>query len=869
MREAFPGLPFNSNVAAEKLLLSTLSAPLDQTVQLKEQKVSNKLRHSTVSPLTVSLSSSSLSSNATVASNSAATSHKHGPGIVITEKIINNSQGETIEEALVDTESEKNVVLDSHSAQSNVGNLPSTVVQAGTAVATTTTTSNAGTSSTTPSFGELDELHSILHFPEEVALRITDTEYHLFYQVLPNDFINDAILELQKEQTFKTSNQNHTSLSTTSVSCSNNNVSRTQEPKDSSSVNGIGTADSTAITADTHSEYQSSLSSIRKRFEETSAWTNYFVLSQGTQDERKAAFACLLRVAISCWNIGNFNGAKEIVDGLKSIKRESIWSSEAERARNSAFEFLTNVFDSNEYENALSRALAISTCRTVPYFKNHINELKKLLRAVPESLHDGDDDDVQCQQDRYYLGETKQILREDDEEMLLRLSQVELPLQHPETSTSSESPTVDNLEQTIYQRVQPAFKTILACVSHHQSLCRELPHSLQEFLRTAANSPRQTKIPLYQPSNLQELEEDYEVEIGNYNPVQPLFYDHGVSIVPLSTKKSNVVDHHILQILHHGTTAVLWEPEIPAERSTFVYLRLERSCSCISWQRTAWRRIKSQQDINPNQNPEENVTWRFASRCTSNIGDVEVQSQNLEEGILDLGTVKDIAMGSRNHEYDHDILAAGKRFGLTHVESCISLLYGNSASENRFLCILCPPLLCRTWFIGLHWMLRGFRRQQSLIDRSMLWLKELYIQLYYEEGMCSEPTVSDAIKAFGGQLYLSSMKSLSRTQINDSTQELVATTTAATANKKDCNSKIRKKRSMANLLNQSTVHNSSSSATDPCISDLEKFRLNDKKKRSLRLTGPALSEHEKTQHWISNAGYPTGFSQFCYTVQIF
>ena len=48
------------------------------------------------------------------------------------------------------------------------------------------------------------------------------------------------------------------------------------------------------------------------------------------------------------------------------------------------------------------------------------------------------------------------------------------------------------------------------------------------------------------------------------------------------------------QILHHGSTAVLWEPDIPAERSTYVYLRLERSCSHISWQRTAWRRIKSQ-----------------------------------------------------------------------------------------------------------------------------------------------------------------------------------------------------------------------------------------------------------------------------------
>lgn len=29
----------------------------------------------------------------------------------------------------------------------------------------------------------LEELQSVLHFPEEVALRITDAEYQLFYQV--------------------------------------------------------------------------------------------------------------------------------------------------------------------------------------------------------------------------------------------------------------------------------------------------------------------------------------------------------------------------------------------------------------------------------------------------------------------------------------------------------------------------------------------------------------------------------------------------------------------------------------------------------------------------------------------------------------
>ena len=51
----------------------------------------------------------------------------------------------------------------------------------------------------------------------------------------------------------------------------------------------------------------------------------------------------------------------------------------------------------------------------------------------------------------------------------------------------------------------------------------------------------------------------------------------------------------------------------------------------------------------------------------------------------------------------------------------------------------------RLWYVGLTYMLRGIRKQMSLVDRSMLWLKELYIQLYYENGSC-EPLASDSIK---------------------------------------------------------------------------------------------------------------------------
>lgn len=47
-----------------------------------------------------------------------------------------------------------------------------------------------GTSAPASHPGDLEELQSVLHFPEEVALRITDAEYHLFYRVKHFNFLN-------------------------------------------------------------------------------------------------------------------------------------------------------------------------------------------------------------------------------------------------------------------------------------------------------------------------------------------------------------------------------------------------------------------------------------------------------------------------------------------------------------------------------------------------------------------------------------------------------------------------------------------------------------------------------------------------------
>lgn len=41
----------------------------------------------------------------------------------------------------------------------------------------------ASLTSSAPFSSDLEELQNILHFPEEVALRLTDAEYQLYYQV--------------------------------------------------------------------------------------------------------------------------------------------------------------------------------------------------------------------------------------------------------------------------------------------------------------------------------------------------------------------------------------------------------------------------------------------------------------------------------------------------------------------------------------------------------------------------------------------------------------------------------------------------------------------------------------------------------------
>nr|CAD7393619.1 unnamed protein product [Timema cristinae] len=263
---------------------------------------------------------------------------------------------------------------------------------------------------------------------------------------------------------------------------------------------------------------------------------------------------------------------------------------------------------------------------------------------------------------------------------------------------------------------------------------------------------------------------DYDLDLDMYRPVQSLSNDHGVSFFPISAPHSGM-DHHVLQVLHHGSTAVHWDAE-GGSRTALAYVRLERSCATLTWGRPAWSGLRTGAGNSPDYclsaNPEETVAPALSAKLA---GGGEAAWVTLEEGYLDLAAVKEIVVGSRDREKDPDLATACRRYGLDKfptAECCLALVYGSNLSDNRVLFLLCPPNLCRystttrctiqprvwfvvrMWYMGLCWVVRGLKRQLQLTDRRMIWLKEQYLQLFFDECPCG-PMTADAIRVFGGR----------------------------------------------------------------------------------------------------------------------
>lgn len=136
---------------------------------------------------------------------------------------------------------------------------------------------------------ELELLYTMLHFPEEVAFRLAEVDYELFYNVAPVDYIQHVTLCLNQIN-----------------------------PEEQTAAHSKGT---NKIKQKPHQQYSSNktynVQDLIRRFNKISCWVTHLIIIQPTHDDRKAVLSCLIRVAQCAFNMGSFNTVQQILAGLK------------------------------------------------------------------------------------------------------------------------------------------------------------------------------------------------------------------------------------------------------------------------------------------------------------------------------------------------------------------------------------------------------------------------------------------------------------------------------------------------------------------------------------------------------------------------
>ena len=130
-----------------------------------------------------------------------------------------------------------------------------------------------------------------------------------------------------------------------------------------------------------------------------------------------------------------------------------------------------------------------------------------------------------------------------------------------------------------------------------------------------------------------------------------------------------------------------------------------------------------------------------------------------DEGYIELTHVKDVSLTSCCHGGSGAASEVARRFA---VSLDLKVVYGSSLAENRAVHFLCPPETGSMWhaalprlasairfvlvhsiFVRFHVPLSSARAE----DPRMVWLKDQYLFLYFQDDLCMGPLAADAIKA--------------------------------------------------------------------------------------------------------------------------
>lgn len=220
--------------------------------------------------------------------------------------------------------------------------------------------------------------------------------------------------------------------------------------------------------------------------------------------------------------------------------------------------------------------------------------------------------------------------------------------------------------------------------------------------------------------------------------------DHKVTGILLRLSQ---ISFHDLQCMHHGVTAL----RLDSATSHFapVHLHLENDSRTLSWSRPTWSSLRGTTNAS---SPDYVFTGESDPRISPALAAryqlfLSYRLDEFEEGFLDLGTVKDLSFGPGSSV---DITAIGKGQSValaTKSRNSFTLLFGTNMADNRTVEFVLPSKVASIWRRGLVRLVKAAQFQiRRCVDRRLLWLKEQYLQLYFEGSRCHGPTPTEAIR---------------------------------------------------------------------------------------------------------------------------
>ena len=248
--------------------------------------------------------------------------------------------------------------------------------------------------------------------------------------------------------------------------------------------------------------------------------------------------------------------------------------------------------------------------------------------------------------------------------------------------------------------------------------------------------------------DLSDTDSDYSLDISTYQPIQPVGNDHQIMLIPA---KLSWMHYHDLQCMHHGTTAVRCDSLTPQPFNC--YLLLENDNATLSWSHPSWSSLNKggSTGLSPDFDFKGVDDLKLPPGICAKYQEDKAFVEGPDEGHLDVDIIKEVIAGETSADPDPlvNLVSISRQHGLPHLvpqHNCLTIVFGRSLADNRFLKFVLPDKTAKVWFRGLHRLIQVATVQRRRTDKRIDWLKRQYLQLYFDCGRCHGPTPAEALK---------------------------------------------------------------------------------------------------------------------------